>query len=404
MIQRKKYLDRLISYQDKHIIKVLTGIRRCGKSSLLRMFMEYLKNTGIEEEQIIYLNFESLNTAIELDDHLKVHAHIQKRVSAASFEKYYILMDEIQELPQFERLINSLYLDDRFDIYLTGSNAHMLSGELATLLSGRYIEIPVMLLSLKEYQAFAGVETFDENSYRHYLKESSFPYAVLELRNDPQQLYDYLTGIYNTILIKDVIERYKVGDITTLKNLIAFLFDNIGNTFSSKKISDTLKSYGRPISVPTIDNYVQQLINSFLLYKVGRYDLKGKQLLKTQEKYYVCDLALRNLILAQTKTDLGHIFENIVFLELKKAGYEVYIGKVGTLEIDFVALKQGKTEYYQVAYSVIGADGNILEREFEPFYHLQDFYPRTLIVFDDQGIDHYRGIAIKKITDWIKEL
>ena len=368
MIKRDFYLNKLISYKDKHIIKVLTGVRRCGKSSLLLMYIDYLKSVGVKPENIIYINFESLPL---LESYRKVRSYIQERV--LKDEPYYILMDEIQEIPEFERLINGLYLDERLDIYLTGSNAHMLSGELATLLSGRYIEIPVMLLSLAEFADFNHADAIDDSLYQRYLSASSFPYAVLELSGKPEQVYDYLTGIYNTVLIKDIVGRYKIGNITLLKNLITFLFDNIGNTFSTKKISDTLKSNGQSISVPTIEEYTRLLTDSFLLYKVGRYDLKGRQLLKTQEKYYACDMALRNLILTNEKRDFGHILENIVFLELKKAGYEVYIGKTGELEIDFVVRKQDQLEYIQVAYSVLGNDGNILERECEPFTKIKDF-------------------------------
>lgn len=400
MVKRETYLNKLISYKDKHIIKVLTGVRRCGKSSLLLMYIDYLKSVGVKPENIIYINFESFEAAPLLESHAKVQAYIQERVSKD--EPYYILMDEIQEIPEFERLINGLYLDKRFDIYLTGSNAHMLSGELATLLSGRYIEIPVMLLSLAEFADFTNIGMIDDSLYQKYLSASSFPYAVLELCGKPEQVYDYLTGIYNTVLIKDIVGRYKIGNITLLKNLITFLFDNIGNTFSTKKISDTLKSNGQSISVPTIEEYTRLLTDSFLLYKVGRYDLKGRQLLKTQEKYYACDMALRNLILGNEKRDFGHILENIVFLELKKAGYEVYIGKTGELEIDFVAKKQDQLEYIQVAYSVLGNDGNILEREFEPFSKIKDFYPRKVIVCQDFGISSYKGIPIMKLTDWVK--
>ncbi len=335
MIKREMYLKKLRGFRDKQLIKVITGIRRCGKSTLLNMFRQELIDDGISDEQILYINFEDMNNRHLLDP-VKLHEYVLGNLHT---EMNYVFLDEIQLVTEFEKVIDSLYIRKNMDLYVTGSNANMLSGELATMLSGRYIEIAMLPLGLQEFSR--GItETNNLNElYQKYLLISSFPYA-LELKEDRNLIMDYLEGIFNTVILKDVVARKKVADVMMLDSVIRFLFDAIGSIVSVKKISDSMTSSGRKISSHTVESYIQGLMESYILYQVKRYDIKGKQHLKTQEKYYVADIGLRNLVVGHARTDRGHILENIVFLELIRDGYEVYIGKVGAYEIDFVAKKK----------------------------------------------------------------
>jgi len=285
-------------------------------------------------------------------------------------------------------------------LYLTGSNAYMLSGEISTLLSGRYVEIQMLPLAFKEYLSAFPDRTNLVRKYRIYLENSSFPYT-LELNNDKKLIRDYLSGIYNSVILKDVVMRNKIADASMLESIIKFMFDNIGNISSTKKISDTMTSYGRKITAPTVENYLKSLINSFILYHVGRYDVKGKQHLKTGEKYYVVDIGLRYFLLGSQKTDWGHVLENIIYLELLRRGYEIYIGKVGTLEVDFVAIKDGNTEYYQIAQTVSLPE--TLTRELKPLESIKDHNPKFLITLDDVPVTTHKGIKQINAIDWLCE-
>lgn len=386
MVQRDRYLNKLIGFKDKDLIKIVTGIRRCGKSTLLEMFREYLLDNGVKKEQMIVINLENMDYS-DLLDYKELHKYIKERV--LKDKKTYLFIDEIQTVVNFEKAINSLYLDKSLDIYLTGSNAYMLSGELATLLSGRYIEIEMLPLSFEEYVSATKDTSNLENKYREYLELGSFPY-VLELNKDEDLIRDYLMGIFNTIILKDVVARKKISDPLMLESVVKFMFDNIGNLCSMKKVSDTMTSDGRKISAKTVEVYISGLIDSFILYRAKRYDIKGKQLLKTNEKYYVADIGLRHFILGKKGSDIGHILENIVYLELKRRGFDVYVGKIDTYEVDFIAKGPKGIEYYQVAASV--REKSTLDRELDALRKINDDYPKFLITLDNDPEVSYEGI------------
>jgi len=319
MIIREEYLNRILKYKDKNIIKVLTGMRRSGKSTILKMIEENLIHNGVLQEQIVMMNFDSIENEQYLDYH-KLYNYISNYLNKDKMN--YIFLDEIQNVNSFEKCVNSLLLKENVDIYITGSNSYMMSGELATYLTGRYIEIEILPLSFKEYLNFSGNYGNNQESFRDYLRFGALPY-VANLNKDPEQIEVYYRGIYSTVLLKDVISRNKVTDIPLLESIIRFLFDNIGNIVSTKKISDTLSSYGRKTNPITVENYIKYLEDSYLVYKIKRYDIKGKQYLKTLEKYYVSDIGFRNAILGYRDTDYGHILENVVHLELRRRGYNI---------------------------------------------------------------------------------
>ena len=345
MVKRKQYLKKLRKLKDQQVIKVITGVRRCGKSTLFLQFQEYLRECDVTDEQIIHVNFEDM--AFEyLLDYKALYAYIEKKL--ISEKMTYVFLDEIQAVPEFQKAVNSLFLKKNIDIYITGSNAYMLSGELATLLSGRYIEIGMLPLSFQEYYELVSGDLRD--AWNLYFRNGGFPYIAPITDADIRR--DYLEGLYNTVLLKDIVARKNFQDIPLLKSVTKFLFDNIGNIVSSKKISDSLTSYGRKTTSVTVEKYINALTEAFILYKVSRYDIKGKQHLKSLEKYYLVDVSLRRLLLGDKNTDIGHILENIVYLELIRRGYYVSIGKVGDLEIDFIAERDGHKTYYQVAATI----------------------------------------------------
>ena len=381
MIQREEYLNWLIKLKDKHIIKVITGIRRCGKSTIFRLYQEYLLKNNISEKQIIDLNFDD-NKNRDLLEQNKLYDYIISK--AVSDKKTYIFLDEVQNVKDFEKCVNSLHLNENFDIYLTGSNSYMLSGELATFLTGRYMQIHMLPLSFKEFKSTAS-ESNEEIVYNNYISDGGFPYLIN--LNDFVLKNNYLDGIYNTVLIKDIITRKQIKDVLILDSVVRFLFDNIGRLVSTKKISDTLNSSGRKNSINTIESYVSALIDSYIIYKVNRYDIKGKQHLKTLEKYYVCDLGLRNYLLGNKEgMDLGHILENIIFLELKRRGHKIYVGKTENSEIDFVIEDNREIKYIQVALTV--RDKNTLNRELAPLNSIEDHHPKYLITLDFDTNNH----------------
>lgn len=394
MIQRDNYLELLKSFKDKQLIKVTTGIRRCGKSTLYEIYRDYLKCTGISDEQIISINLEDPDFS-EIREYRKLYEYINERLSTDKMN--YVFLDEVQKVKDFQEACDGLYVKKNVDLYITGSNASILSGELATLLSGRYVEIKMQPLSFKEYISALEDKTDLSRKYREYIESGSFPY-ILELEGKKAKSI-YLEGIYNSVVLKDIISRKKILDVPTLENVIRFIFDNIGNPTSATKIANALTSGGNKTTVNTVESYLKALQESFIIYKAERYDIKGKQLLETGGKYYVADIGLRYYLLGTKKADRGHILENIVYLELLRRGYEVYIGKVGTSEVDFIAINDEGTEYYQVAYSV--ADDDVLSRELKPLDSIQDHNPKYLLTMDDDPLTSHNGIKQINVLDWL---
>jgi predicted AAA+ superfamily ATPase len=395
MVKRPDYLAKIAGFKDKQLIKVVTGIRRCGKSTLLLQFHSWLLENGVNEKQIQSINFEDMDYS-HLKDARVLHDHILKNCVPKKMN--YIILDEIQHVNEFQQTVDSLFIKKNIDLYITGSNASLLSGELATLLSGRYVEIPVLPLSFTEF-----LSAFDNRydlpkKYQDYVVNSSFPYC-LKLRSEPAQIRDYLGGIYNTVVLKDIVERKKIADVSSLDRVIRFMFDNIGNLCSTKKIADTLVSSGRSISVNTLESYLSALTDSFILYRLGRYDIHGKEFLKTGHKYYLADLGLRFYLLGSKITDTGRILENIVFLELFRRGWELSIGKMNSYEIDFVAQQGARREYYQVALSI--RDETTLEREIRPLQAIKDSYPKFLLTMDDDPPTDLNGIYRQNVLDWL---
>lgn len=399
MKNRDLYLKKLIQFKNKPFIKVITGIRRCGKSSLLTLFENYLIENGIEKEKIIRMNFESFDFE-EITNYKELHTYIKKHLKNNT-DTHYLLLDEIQQVQGWEKVINSFLVDANVDIYITGSNAYLLSSELSTLLSGRYVEIKMMPLSFKEYLEFTNsVDSNIEQAFNKYIEFGSLP-TVVELLDIPETIGPFLEGIYNTVLIKDVIERNSIRDAALLENILKFIAANIGSIVSSKKISDYLTSSGRKVTSETIDNYLKMLENAFIIYKANRYDLKGKMFLKTLEKYYIVDIGIRNQLTSLRNTDYGHVLENIVYLELLRRGYEVRIGKIGSFEVDFVAIKQSEKIYYQVSASIL--DENTKERELRPLENISDNYPKIVLTMDKTPFTDFLGIKVVNILDFLIE-
>lgn len=401
-IERIQFSERLEKYKDKHIIKVITGIRRCGKSTLLKMFRNKLLKNGVQENQIIYLNFEDFDN-YELLNPKNLHDYIKNHLVKDKMN--YIFLDEIQNVKEFQRVIDSIFLNDNADIYITGSNAYLLSGELATLLSGRYVTIEMMPLSFKEF--FQTQKNLSRTEiYRLYVELSSFPYALNFLEDEKgtferKAVLDYLSGVYSTIVLKDVVLREKISDTKMLESVVRFIFDSIGNPISSKKIADTMTSSGRKIDTKTVEKYLSALQESFIIYEAKRYDAKGKTYLKLLEKYYAADIGLRFLLLGQKANDVGHILENVVYLELIRRGYSVFVGKVDNTEIDFVAQNSQGNTYIQVSASV--RDENTLKRELRPLQALNDNYPKILLTLDEDPDCDYNGIQKRNVLDWLLE-
>jgi uncharacterized protein len=395
MIRRDDYLKKIIGYRGKKIIKVITGIRRCGKSTLLEMYRNYLIEDGVAQDSIISINFDDMRNK-DLLDYNALFKHLDGKVGEGV---YTIILDEIQNVENFQFVVNSLFLRDNVDIFITGSNAYMLSGELATYLSGRYIEINVLPLSFKEFVVHKGMVDNLQKAYRQYIELGSFPY-LLQL-DEASQIQEYLRGIYSTVVLKDILSRNKISDVMMLESIINFMLDNIGNIVSTKKISDTMTSIGRKINVRTVESYLTALVESYILYEVKRYDIKGRQHLKTLGKYYVVDIGFRNLLLGNKGLDIGFVLENIVYLELIRRGYSVFIGKVGLLEIDFVVSKGNEYKYYQVSASV--RDSSTLERELKSLRAVDDFYEKFVLTLDDDPVRDYDGIKVMNVLDFLVE-
>ncbi len=395
MIQRKEYLKKLIAFRDKQLIKVVTGVRRCGKSTLLKMYQEWLREQGVEASRIISINFEDIDYE-ELTDYRKLYDYLKEHLNSERMT--YIFLDEIQNVADFPKVVDSLYIKNNVDIYMTGSNAYMLSSEIATLISGRYVQIEMLPFSFKEYMESTGSMNDRGVKYTEYLENSSFP-QTLELKGQPDEIRDYLEGLYNTIVVKDIVNRKKITDTMMLKSLLRFVFDNIGNPLSSKKIADTMTSAGRKIDVKTVEKYLEALTESYILYQAKRYNIKGKQYLKTLEKYYVVDVGLRFMLLGSKQMDAVHILENVVYLELLRRGYDVYVGKINEFEVDFVAQNSRGTAYFQVALTV--RDEKTLQRELRPLQSIRDHYPKMILTLDEDPETQYDGIRRVNARDWL---
>ena len=396
-IPRPQAMDFLLRWQEKSVIKVISGLRRCGKSTLLLLFREKLQQQGVSNEQIQSLNFEDLAyDPLASDDHL-LYQRLQERLIPDKMN--YIFLDEVQHVQSFEKVVDSLYIQPNVDLYITGSNAYFLSGELATLLSGRYVELRLLPLSFAEYcqSAKAQGKTPAQN-YREYVSTSSLPYT-LNL-DDADSLTDYLRGTYSTIVLKDIVARLGITDINILESVTSFLLDSIGNLITPRRIADTMTSMRRKIDPRTVEKYLHALTDSLLLYRAQRYDLRGKQLLNSNAKYYAADLGFRRLLASGKRPDSGHVLENVIYLELLRRGYDVRVGQLPDGEIDFIAMKNDELIYYQVSLSIL--DEHTRTRELAPLQKRRDNYPKYLLTLDEMLPDeNYDGILRRNALDWL---
>ena len=406
-IDRKEYLDFLVKSKDRQIIKVISGVRRCGKSTLFEIYKDFLLENGVAKNQIISINFEDMDYE-ELTDYKKLYEYIKSKM--IEDKRNYIFLDEIQHVDKFEKVVDSLFIKENTDLYITGSNAYFMSSELATLLSGRYVELKMLPLSFKEYyQAKLEYEKLEQKEnrilktliqyYNEYIVNSSFPYT-LQLDSDLKNIHEYLSGIYNSVLLKDIVARLKISDVMRLESVVKYIFDNIGNLTSLSKIANTLTSMGRKTDAKTIEKYIRGLTDSLLVHEVSRYNIKGKEFLSTLSKYYVTDLGLRQMILGNRNIDMGHILENIIYLELLRRKGNIYVGQFDKNEIDFVIVNSNEIEYYQVALTVL--DENTLKRELDAFKNIKDNYPKYLITLDDVMVNtDYDGIKVVNALEWL---
>ena len=398
MIERNEYLNVLKRFKDKELIKVITGLRRCGKSTLLDMYKDYLLNNGIEENQIININLEDLKYNF-ITDYMSLYNYINN--SLQSDKKKYVFIDEVQKIDEFQKAVDSLYIKKNVDLYITGSNANLLSSEISTLLSGRYIEVKMLPLSFKEYKD-AYKDLSNDELYQKYISCGSLPYITqLDTEDDVSM---YISSIYNDIIIKDVMIRKGISDEFMLKSVANFAMDNIGNLVSINNIANTMANDGRNINVRTVERYLEGFVESFFLYKASRYDIKGKQYLKTGEKYYVSDLGLRYFILGRKIGDYGHILENIVYLELLRRGYDVFVGKVDEYEVDFVTVNNNGKMYVQVAETLRGLgenDTKIFDRELKPLKKIDDNYEKIILTADKIPLSNEEGIKIMNVLEWL---
>ena len=397
MIIRENYLKKMIDAKDTEFIKVITGVRRSGKSTLLLMFKDYLINNGIKEDNIIYINFESAEFD-DIKDYKDLYKYIKEKIKKG---RVYLLLDEIQNVKSWEKAINSFKVDFDIDIYITGSNAYLLSSELSTLLSGRYIEIKMYPLSFKEFLKFNNYDNTNlDDKFNEYLKYGGLP-AITLIKDNDELVLSYLNGIYNTIVKKDIVDRNNIKDVALLENIIKYLATNIGSSVSAKKISDFLNSnkITEKSNHQTIDNYLSMLEKSFIVYKANRTDVRNKSLLKTLGKYYISDTGIRNIILGFRNINEGHLLENVVYLELLRRGYSVNIGKSGDFQVDFVAENPNDIKYYQVAQTL--ANEEVKEREIRSLESISDNYEKIILTMDKTINKDYNGIKVMNIIDWL---
>ena len=398
LIQREQYLAFLRRHKDQDVIKVVSGVRRCGKSTLFELFKQELLASGVKANQIISINFEDLEFE-PLQEYHALHEYIVERLILET--PMYVFLDEVQHVPQFEKVVGSLFIKPNVDIYITGSNAYFMSSDIATLLTGRYVQVEMLPLSFKEFHsAYSQQNLSDMDIYNLYIEHSSFPRLVHV--EDDESIDEYLESILNTVILKDIVTRLKITDVPLLLDIIKYLLANIGSLINPTKIANTLTSYGRKTDNKTVEKYLQGLKDGLLIYEVNRFDVKGKALLQRNAKYYVVDSAFRKFLLSRTDSDRGHILENIVYLELIRRGYRVYVGHLQNGEIDFVAKKPHRLEYYQVSYTVM--EDTTLRRELSPLEQLDDNYPKYLLTMDVlHKTDNHNGIEQKNVLDWLLE-
>ena len=396
---RHRYLNQLISFHGSELIRAITGMRRSGKSSLLNLYRNWLVNEKkIEEKNIVYINFESLKYA-NLTEYQALYDYVCG-ISSQAGTKVYLLFDEIQNVKEWEKAVNALRVDCDCEIVLTGSNARLLSGELATLLADRYVEIQMFPLSFDEFLEFRKSSGEDiHKSFDAFLRFGGLP-GLHELQASPRATSQYLSDVFNSVLLKDVVSRNNIRDSELLNRIIQFIFDNVGSTFSAKSISDFLKSQGRKLGVETIYNYLDYLENAFVIERVKRFDLKGRKYLETQEKIYAADVGIRNSVLGYRPSDIAGILENLVYLNLRQKGFSVSVGKTGTLEVDFVASKEEAVLYVQVCYQLTPEN---LEREVAPLRKIKDNYPKLLLTLSDLMTGDIEGIKVRNLIDFLGE-
>lgn len=405
MIERTIYLTQLESWKDKQIIKVITGIRRCGKSTLLKQFQERLLDAGIDDAQIISINFEDMDYE-ELLDYRKLYQYLKENI--VENRKMYIFLDEIQKVAQYENVVDSLFINEAIDIYITGSNSYLFSGQLATNLRGRYIELSMLPLSFKEYFDCKAKEK--QAAFNSYMKTGGFPY-LQHLNESDSQMDMYIEGIYHTVLLRDIEERlnrkYKISsnsnvtDVALLKSIAKYLSGVIGSPVSIRGITNYLISNERKVSPNTVSDYITALCDSYLYYPVNAMDISGKELLKSNKKYYIVDLGIRNYILPKKRYDLGYSIENIVYFELHRRGYEIYIGKNKNMEVDFIAKKNNEYTYIQVTASMV--EESTFNREMKPLESIKDNYEKIVLTLDEYSAGNYNGIKVVNIIDWLLE-
>jgi len=400
MINRPTYLEQIKGLINSEPIKVITGIRRAGKSTVLQMLAKTLLDSGVKQEQIVSINFESFAFA-DISTAQKLYGFVKERIVPG--QKTYLLVDEIQEVESWEKAINSLMVDFDTDIYITGSNSHLLSSELATYLAGRYVQIPVFTLSYKEFLEFSKhysppAETVQNKPFETYLRKGGFP-VIHKAGYDAETAYKLVRDIYSSVILRDTVQRYKIREVELLERVIRYAFNNIGNTFSGKNVADYFKNQQRKTDINTIYNYLKALEGAFILYRVPRYDIKGKEILKTQEKFYAGDVSLIYATMGYRDQMISGILENIVFLELKRRGYEVFVGKLYNNEIDFIAEKQGEKTYIQVAYKL--ESPQTVDREFSPLLAVKDQYPKFVITMDDFWKENIEGVRHQHISEFL---
>lgn len=405
MVPRKEYLERLSAWKDEQVIKVVTGVRRCGKSTLLEQYQKRLLDQGVQPEQIISINFEKMENE-PLQEYHALYEHIKSKMTRET--RYYIFLDEIQMVGHYERVVDSLYTQSNTDLYITGSNAYLLSSDLATLLTGRYVEISMLPLSFREYCELSGGE--GETAFAEYLRYGGLPY-VATMEQAEEKIDAYLEGIYNTVIVRDIEERQKrrerdtdrrkINDIALLKNIAQFLASSIGSQVSVKSVTSYLCSNGRPVSPNTVDDYIQALTESFIFYEVERMDISGKQLLKANKKYYMVDLGLRSHILPKRRYDLGRALENVVYFELCRRGYQVNVGKLGEEEVDFVARKGDALTYFQVTADMTAEE--TFQREMRPLRKIKDNYEKIILTLDKFTPGNYEGIKAVQALEWLRQ-
>jgi len=403
MVKRREYLEKLIEWKDEQVIKVVTGIRRCGKSTLLLQYQDYLRENGVNDEQIISLNFEELENE-DLLDYKALYSYIKERLCKDKMT--YIFLDEIQNVAFFEKAIDSLYVKDNTDVYITGSNSYLLSGELATLLTGRYVEISMLPLSFTEYKELTDKSADD--AFSEYMRYGSMPY-VATMSKTEEKVNTYIEGIYNTVVVKDIEDRQKrretdpdkrkINDIALLKTIAKYLSSVVGSPVSVKSVTDYLTSNGRRVSPNTVDDYMDALAESYIFYPADRFDIVGKEILKSNKKWYIVDLGLRNHILPRKNYDLGFSIENIVYFELLRRGYKVNIGKYANSEVDFVAQKNGVLTYYQVTADM--TNEATFKREMTPLENIKDNYEKIVLTLDKFSVGNYEGIKVINLIDWL---